>query len=53
MEMSLKNSNATNKNYSHGFSRYNDNKDIDNKISYYGNAKNLEEINKISETNLK
>ena len=47
---SLKNSNATNKNYSHGFSRYNDNKDIDNKISYYGNAKNLEEINKISET---
>ncbi len=46
---SLKNSNATNKNYSHGFSRYNDNKDIDNKISYYGNAKNLEEINKISE----
>ena len=47
---SLKNSNATNKSYSHGFSRYNDNKDIDNKISYYGNAKNLEEINKISET---
>ena len=47
---SLKNSNATNKNYSHGFSRYNDNKDIDNKINYYGNAKNLEEINKISET---
>ena len=47
---SLKNSNSTNKNYSHGFSRYNDNKDIDNKISYYGNAKNLEEINKISET---
>ena len=47
---SLKNSNATNKNYSHGFSRYNDNKDIDNKISYYGNDKNLEEINKISET---
>ena len=47
---SLKNNNATNKNYSHGFSRYNDNKDIDNKISYYGNAKNLEEINKISET---
>ena len=47
---SLKNSNATNKNYSHGFSRYNDNKDIDNKISYYGNAKNLEENNKISET---
>ena len=46
----LKNNNATNKNYSHGFSRYNDNKDIDNKISYYGNAKNLEEINKISET---
>ena len=52
---SLKNSNATNKNYSHGFSRYNDNKDIDNKdidnkISYYGNAKNLEENNKIFET---
>ncbi|WP_414697351.1 DNA mismatch repair endonuclease MutL [Peptacetobacter sp. AB845] len=52
---SLKNSNSTNKNYSHGFSRYNDNKDIynkdiDNKINYYGNAKNLEEINKISET---
>ena len=47
---SLKNSNATNKSYSHGFSRYNDNKDIDNKISYYGNAKNLEENNKISET---
>ena len=47
---SLKNSNATNKSYSHGFSRYNDNKDIDNKISYYGNDKNLEEINKISET---
>ena len=52
---SLKNSNATNKNYSHGFSRYNDNKDIDNKdidnkINYYGNDKNLEEINKISET---
>ena len=51
----LKNNNATNKNYSHGFSRYNDNKDIDNKdidnkISYYGNAKNLEENNKISET---